>query len=94
MFNFFKSKQIPSTIITAPVIKSLWRNNMWVMSPRGVGVLFELNTPCVVHLVNDDGTTKETWQFPVEQLRQAMWSEIPEIRRKVTKEKALELGYA
>jgi len=88
--SFFKSKPV---VETPPVIKSLWRNNMWVMAPQGVGVLFALGAPCIVHLVDEIGETKGVVQLPAEQLRQAKWDEIPESRRGVSRERGLYLGY-
>lgn len=105
MFNLFsKPKPIPIIQPIAMVeatpnatqgqIKSLWRNNMWVMTPKGVGVLFQLGEPCVVHLTHANGTFDQSWQFPSAQLRQALWDEIPEPRRACTREHGLYLGYA
>lgn len=92
MFDFLKSKT-PKIVVTTPIAKSLWRNNMWVMTPKGIGILFQMGIPCVIHTINDDGTTAGSFQLPIEQLRQATWAEIPEVRRMVSKERGAQLGY-
>lgn len=90
--NFLKST-FSSVDSETEVVKSMWRNNMWVMSPKGVGIIFKLGDQCEVHLVNSDGTTKESVLLPVLQLRQATWDEIPAARQMVTRERGLYLGY-
>lgn len=87
-FDYFKQNKVETQIV-----KSIWRNNMWVMSPLGVGILFKLDAQCEVHLVNEDGTTKDVQLLPLAQLRQATFDEIPASRMKVTREKANYLGY-
>lgn len=87
LLNFFKSKTEPG------VVKSIWRNNMWVMTPLGVGVLFKLGEPNLVHLVDENGETQASEYFSSTQLRQAKWEEIPSVRRKVDREKGYQLGY-
>ena len=97
--KWFKTQEtlVPEVIVENKVetniVKSMWRNNMWVMSPKGIGVLFKLDNPCVVHLVDKEGLTTSEIQLPVEQLRQAMWDEIPEKRRGISREKGKRLGY-
>ena len=93
MFSFFKRLKQATVESTAPItIKSTWRNNMWVMSPKGIGVLFSYAEPAEVHLVNEDGSTKEVFNTTLAQLRQAFYMEIPESRRG-SPEKAALLGY-
>ena len=97
MFSFRKRKkleEIPQiNTVKTQLAKSLWRNNMWVMTPQGIGVLFKCDEPSLVHLVNDNGTTKESLAVHLNQLRQAKWLEIPECRRLVSEERAYSLGY-
>jgi hypothetical protein len=92
MFSFFKKKEVATPTPTTTV-KSVWRNNMWIISPKGVGILFKMAIPCEVHLIDDYGVTKESALFPIEQLRQAKYSEIPPPRRGVSEKRAIELGY-
>lgn len=74
-------------------IRSLWRNNMWVMTPKGIGIMFALGEPAVVHLVSPStGETISVDQFAISDLRQAVYDEIPANRRG-DREKALRLGY-
>jgi hypothetical protein len=83
----------PDNVFT-DVVKSIWRNNMWVMTPKGIGIMFKMGTPCCIHLVNpENGLTIEPWFFPIGQLRQAKWEEIPECRRMISREKGRRLGY-
>jgi hypothetical protein len=89
IFNFFKKKEVPSK----PLPKSTWRNNMWVMTTDGIGILFTLGDTCEVHLVNEDGSTKLCNFYPLLSLRQAFWNEIPASRRGINKETANGLGY-
>jgi hypothetical protein len=82
-----------NTKVISNEVKSVWRNNMWVMTPEGPGIIFALGVPCVVHMVDTtDGTTVKSTVFDPSQLRQALYMEIPEIRRG-PKEKANRLGY-
>lgn len=90
-FNLFK--QNPDVSVETDLVKSIWRNNMWVMTPRGVGVIFALGEPVTVHLTDSNGLTVESVQLPSGQLRQALWDEIPESRRGVSREKGYRLGY-
>lgn len=82
-----------------------WRNNMWVMTPDGIGILFDIaHFPSVViHLVREDGLTKEhigedgkitnnVW-YNIDVLRQAQYKEIPEQRRGISKDLFATLGY-
>jgi hypothetical protein len=93
--NLWEKKEapVPPNIITTTIVKSLWRNNMWVMSPKGVGILFKMGQPCEVHIVDDQGLTVSTVLLPLEQLRQATFNEIPHPRRGVSEERAKLLGY-
>lgn len=81
--------------LSTEVVKSQWRNNMWVMSPQGIGILFKLDHISEVHLVdNVTGETVSKAHFPLNALRQAKLNEIPKIRKMgLTKEKAAYLGY-
>lgn len=70
-----------------------WRNNMWVMTPDGVGVLFKLGTESDVHLTDKDGITVDSKSYPILALRQAKFLEIPTPRRGFSKQTAANLGY-
>jgi hypothetical protein len=83
---------LPKNTKTTDIVKSLWRNNMWVMAPRGIGIIFKLGEPCVVHYVGENGLTVGEEQLPLQQLRQALYLEIPENRRGDI-DKARRLGY-
>lgn len=81
------------TVVVTQVVKRAWRNNMWVMTPDGIGIIFQLSEPVVVHLVDKvSGLTLRSAHYASEQLRQAKFLEIPEVRRG-DKEKANKLGY-
>lgn len=68
---------------------------MWVMTPDGVGVLFNLGSIVSrVHLVNiNDGTTYAEVDYGNSILRQAKYNEIPECRRGESREWFKERGY-
>ena len=83
----------PNNSVSTNVVKSQWRNNMWVMSPQGIGIIFKLGPQCEVHLVDPNGLTIGVSLLPVDQLRQAKWDEIPESRRSVDRERGYQLGY-
>lgn len=84
-----------NTIVVNTEPKNVWRNNMWVMTPEGVGVIFELKEPVRVHLVNTStGETVADKLFDSSTIRQATYTEIPEIRRGISAERAAQLGYA
>ena len=73
--------------------KSVWRNNMWVMTPDGVGIIFDLKEPVVIHLVSTmNGETIRTGYYQSEVVRQAKFDEIPACRQ-CSRERATELGY-
>ncbi len=91
--DYFKKKPDFASLVETNLVKSVWRNNMWVMTPKGVGVVFSVGEPTIVHLVDSEGLTTESVQFPSLQLRQALWDEIPEVRRMVSREKGYRLGY-
>lgn len=95
MWNPFKSKTSNSSVLTTQVKKTEWRNNMWVSSPDGVGILFNMKDPtsCIVHLVGNDGITIKEVKHNIQHLAQAKWIEIPETRRNIDKERGLYLGY-
>lgn len=91
--NWFRKEK--GTVVLSPTVvqRSPWRNNMWVMTPDGVGIVFDLREPVLVHIVNTiDGTTKYAKEFSSSELRQAKWLEIPANRRG-DPEKAKRLGY-
>lgn len=103
MKNFFKNifsdkpESVPSgtktTVVIAPVVKRAWRVGMWVMTPDGIGIIFRLQEPVCVHLVNTkDGTTLREALYDSSKVRQAKYLEIPECRR-MLEEKAKSLGY-
>jgi hypothetical protein len=89
-YNFWKKANVATAIN-----KSQWRNNMWVMSPYGIGVLFRLDTMCDVHLVDmKTGETTSCINVPLQALRQAKLAEIPSCRTKgLTSDRAAYLGY-
>jgi hypothetical protein len=91
-YNFWKKEPARVPLF---VDKSQWRNNMWVMSQYGVGILFTYGQMCTVHLVdNKTGETTGVISAPLQALRQAKFKEIPEVRRVgFTSEKAKLLGY-
>jgi hypothetical protein len=77
-----------------PPIKFLnWRNNMWVVTPDGVGIIFRLDIESLVHLVDYNGNTVSEKYYPTLALRQAKYLEIPAARRGFTKEAAYIMGY-
>lgn len=63
------------------------RNNMWVMTTEGIGILFQYNNSVsTVHLVDPKtGSTKLEMGFDTKKLRQATYLEIPECRRGMPK---------
>lgn len=72
----------------------MWRSGMWVVYQTKPAILVTVDTPCVIHLVDEQGVTYKSESVGIEQLRQANYSDIPVARRGVTLEKAKELGYA
>jgi hypothetical protein len=85
---------VPFTFIQPqPVFKSTWRNGMWVMTSKGIGVIFDLKND-IVHLVNEKGETVNALVASPIEMRQARMEEIPKPRRiGLTTEKAAQLGY-
>lgn len=73
-------------------VKSTWRNNMWVVTPKGIGIIFAIGEPTTVHLVDENGLTVGSEAFPFNSLRQALYTEIPAPRRGDV-EIARKLGY-
>lgn len=73
-------------------VRSIWRNNMWIMTPDGVGIVFDLREPVRVHLVDANGITVGDKEYSSLSLRQAKYLEIPESRRG-DPTKAKRLGY-
>lgn len=97
-YNFWKKPAPePEKVleVESSVFKSQWRNNMWVMSPYGIGILFKLGQMCDVHLVDvKTGETLSCISVTLENLRQAKLEEIPPCRRNgITQERANYLGY-
>jgi hypothetical protein len=96
--NLFSDKVVPktpskTTVIETNVRKTAWRNNMWVMTSSGVGILFAMGEPCTVHIVDKiTGETVKEIYASSDTIRQAKYLEIPECRRG-DKEKAAKLGY-
>jgi hypothetical protein len=88
------AKKPLQVVLSAPtnLVRSMWRTNMWVVTPMGIGIIVSIETQCLVHLVNEDGTTKEQVSLPLAALRQAYYKEIPEVRRGDI-EAARKLGY-
>lgn len=86
----FKPKEVPENLYGR-----MWRTGMWVTyADKYTGVLFKLDAVCEVHMVDPTtGLTTDVQRIPIGSLRQAKWKEIPEVRRKISKEKGLELGY-
>lgn len=70
-----------------------WRNNMWVMTPDGIGIIFKLGIESEVHLTNEKGITVATAIYPTQALRQAKLKEIPAARMKCSPAQAALLGY-
>ena len=93
MWNPFKRKA-NNAVSPVFVKKTGFRNNMWVMTPRGIGILFEYKFPLsTIHLINPNGETTKELSLSVTDLRQALWKEIPISRRGVSKEVGQYLGY-
>jgi hypothetical protein len=71
------------------------RNNMWVMTPDGIGILFQYMIPVSkVHMVDEeDGTTFAEVAYSTSALRQAKYNEIPECRRGMDKKWFNRKGY-
>lgn len=71
-----------------------FRRNMWVMTDEGIGIIYALSEVCEIHLVDkDDGTTRMSVYKNINDLRQAKYLEIPEIRRGSSKEWFNKKGY-
>lgn len=106
-YNFWKKKEEPKEFIITPdlgivqntdstkVRRNEWRNGMWVVTSKGVGIIFQMGNDLLIHLV--DPTTGETVNATIEHrqaVRQAKYDEIPTCRKVgLTKEKAAYLGY-
>jgi hypothetical protein len=96
MLSWFKKKEVQEKdkIVPTNLIDYIgWRNNMWVMTPDGIGIVFKLGTDVEVHIVDKDGYTMQSKLYPILALRQALFNEIPKARRHFTKEQASKLGY-
>jgi hypothetical protein len=97
-YNFWKKpppepEKVPE--VESSVFKSQWRNNMWVMTKYGVGILFDNSFMATIHLVDTKtGETIQVINAPFDSFRQAKLEEIPPCRRNgITKERADYLGY-
>lgn len=94
MFGKIFSKTIePKAYVLKPISLIGWRNNMWVMTPDGVGIIFKLDVESEIHMVDKQGFTYAVRVFPTQALRQAKYKEIPAGRMKCSKEQATALGY-
>lgn len=94
MWNPFKKKTNTHVIPAGARQKQDWRNGMWVDTNDGVGVLFSLGlVESIIHLVDKDGITIAEKVILNRSLRRAKWLQIPEARRKVSKEQGFYLGY-
>jgi len=105
-YNFWKKEEekpleevsLPTPepfVFTQParVFKSTWRNGMWVMTSKGIGIVFDLKNN-LVHLVNENGETVNALVATPSQMRQARFEEIPKSRKVgLTADQAAELGY-
>jgi hypothetical protein len=97
-FGLFSDKKeavavTKTTQVVTDKPKSIWRNNMWVMTPDGVGIMFAIAEPALVHLVSGDtGETVASKLYSTASLRQAKYAEIPACRQ-CSPEKAARLGY-
>lgn len=107
-YNFWKKKEekkewiiTPSSTVVIPqntdptqVKRQEWRNGMWVVTSKGLGIIFEIGNDLLIHLINDKGETVNATIENRQSVRQARFDEIP-ISRKVglTKERAEYLGY-
>ncbi len=99
--NLFKKQaepiEVPAPVVEQVVtvtnhVKSTWRNNMWVVTDKGVGIVFQIGEPTLVHLVDENGHTVNSVTVPFNSLRQARYAEIPAPRRGDA-EIARKLGY-
>ena len=86
--KFFTKREQPKTITKN------WRVGMWVMFEGQVAILVSLDSPAKIHMVDvNTGETVEQKTVGFDSLRQAVWEEIPQCRRNISKEQAKELGY-
>jgi hypothetical protein len=104
-FNWFKKKApvvvepvettiVPDTEFRSTIQMVQFRQNMWVMTPRGVGILFRIGSPCEVHLVSEaNGHTIDIISADLSTIRQARYDEIPGSRQGIDRDRAKSLGY-
>ncbi len=88
--SLFQEKTEPTK---ASLIKG-WRRGMWVMHGDKIAVIAVLDEPAEIHYtdtIKGENIGKEL--VPLNALRQAKYSEIPEGRRMTSREAAEELGY-
>jgi hypothetical protein len=86
--KYFEPKVQPN------IIKKNWRTSMWVIHEGRPAILFSIDSPCIIHLVDTEtGETIEATSVQLSELRQATYDEIPQIRRGISREVAKELGY-
>ena len=94
-YNFWKKKPLDVVDVLSEVNKAGWRNGMWVMTSKGIGIIFLLGYQTEVHLV--DPKTGETYNkllVPLQSFRLATFKEIPPSRKiGLSPEKAAFLGY-
>jgi len=96
-YKFWKKKEPVTFDIQTPtkLQRNEWRHGMWVMTSKGLGIIFQMGNDLLIHLV--DPRTGETYNATIEHrqaVRQAKYSEIPTIRKlHLSKEKAELLGY-
>jgi len=83
------------TVKQFSTVEKNWKPGMWVVTQQGkIGVLVSVTSPCIIHTVDkQDGTTLECITLDINNLRQALWEEIPECRRGITQEQGKALGY-
>lgn len=93
MFGFLSRFIRPKEYVIKPLSLLGWRNNMWVMTPDGIGIIFELGVESKVHLTDAQGLTILERVYPTQALRQAKLKEIPKERLKCSKAQANALGY-
>ena len=86
----------PVTFVHTPksIYRSDWRNGMWVMTKKGIGIVFKLGYMSEVHLVNELGETIGATLEHQQAMRQATLAEIPKSRKVgLSVERAAQLGY-
>jgi hypothetical protein len=90
MWPFKKKGTLTATLTN--VQKQGFTNNMWVMTPQGIGIVTKLDQVSIVHLTDAIGQTVKQEGFPIATIRQARYTEIP-LARRGDSEAARKLGY-